>query len=254
MTALAQLPVGRANFLGLPIALLPFGEAVDAVFARADADTFSYVVTPNVDHVVRLDRLPGEPVGRAFAAAYEAAALVLCDSRILQRLARLSGLSLPLVPGSDLTRALLADPRIAGRTLAVVGGGEELLSALDQRVPGVRFVQHRPPMNLLRDGEAMAAIERFVAETRADIVFFAVGAPQSEIIAHRCLAADRSRGVGLCVGASLEFIVGDKRRAPGWMQRAGLEWAFRLGSEPRRLWRRYLVEGPRIFVIWARRR
>ena len=254
MIALAPVPVGSADFLGLPIALLPFGEAVDAVFARADTDTFSYVVTPNVDHVVRLDRMRGEPVGHAFAAAYEAAALVLCDSRILQRLARLSGLDLPLVPGSDLTRALLDDPRIAGRTVAVVGGGEELLSALEGRVPGVRFVQHRPPINLLRDEAAMAAIERFVAETRADIVFFAVGAPQSEIVAYRCLAASRSRGVGLCVGASLEFIVGDKRRAPDWMQRAGLEWAFRLGSEPRRLWRRYLVEGPRIFAIWVRRR
>jgi UDP-N-acetyl-D-mannosaminuronic acid transferase (WecB/TagA/CpsF family) len=59
-------------------------------------------------------------------------------------------------------------------------------------------------------------------------------------------------GVGLCIGASLEFLTGAKRRAPLWLQRLGLEWLFRLLTEPRRLWRRYLVEGPRIFVLWWR--
>lgn len=240
----------KTNFLDLPIANLSFDAAIDAVFARADAAVFSYVVTPNVDHVVRLDRAAhpavrpvapdptlgpvlSDPIGAAFVAAYDAAALVLCDSRILRGLGRLSGHDLQLVPGSDLTRAVLADPRIA---------------------PLARFIQFCPPMNVLRDEAALVEIERFVAETCADIVFFAIGAPQSEIIAHRCLRAGDSRGVGLCIGASLEFIVGDKRRAPYWMQRYGLEWLFRLASEPRRLWRRYLVEGPRIFLIWARRR
>ena len=241
------------RFLDLPMSLLTFREVVDWVFARADGEVFSFIVTPNVDHVVQLDRRDGR-IGRAFAAAYGAAALVLCDSRILQRLARLSGLALPLVPGSDLTAALLADSRISGRTVAIVGGGEELLPALERRVPTVTFVQHRPPMKAMHDEAAMTMIERFVAETCADIVFFAIGAPQSELVAHRCLRAGGARGVGLCVGASLEFVTGGKRRAPRWMQRAGLEWAFRLGTEPRRLWRRYLVEGPRIFRIWLRRR
>lgn len=261
----------KTNFLDLPIANLSFDAAIEAVFARADAAVFSYVVTPNVDHVVRLDRAAhpavrpvapdptsgpvlSDPIGAAFVAAYDAAALVLCDSRILRGLGRLSGHDLQLVPGSDLTRAVLADPRIAARTIVIVGGQAALLSALQRRVPQARFIQFCPPMNVLRDEAALVEIERFVAETCADIVFFAIGAPQSEIIAHRCLRAGDSRGVGLCIGASLEFIVGDKRRAPYWMQRYGLEWLFRLASEPRRLWRRYLVEGPRIFLIWARRR
>ena len=57
-------------------------------------------------------------------------------------------------------------------------------------------------------------------------------------------------GVGLCIGASIEFLSGAKRRAPLWVRRLRIEWAFRLASEPRRLWRRYLIEGPRIFAIW----
>ena len=83
-------------------------------------------------------------------------------------------------------------------------------------------------------------------------LFFAIGAPQSEIVFAEILERGQARGVALCIGASLEFLTGAKTRAPLWMQRAGLEWLFRLGTEPRRLWRRYLVEGPKIFGIWRR--
>jgi N-acetylglucosaminyldiphosphoundecaprenol N-acetyl-beta-D-mannosaminyltransferase len=241
-------------FLGLPMTALSFDPAVDAVVRSAEAATFSYLVTPNVDHVVRLEKLRDNADGRAFAEAYAAAGLVLCDSRILGWLAKLSGLSLPVVTGSDLTRVLLGDRRMAGRAVAIVGGSETLVASIERCAPSIRFVQLRPPMNVLHDDMAMAEIERFVAEQRADVVLFAIGAPQSEIAAHRCLRAGRSRGIGLCIGASLEFIIGEKRRAPRWMQRIGMEWAFRLGSEPGRLWRRYLVDGPRIFAIWARQR
>lgn len=236
------------------MAALSLDEALDVVLRGADSDNFSYVVTPNVDHIVRLQE-PHEGVqAHAFAAAYADASLVLCDSRILQRLAALSGLTLSVVPGSDLTRALLADPRVTGRSIAVIGGAETLVPALAHSAPGIRFSQWRPPMNILSDEAGMAAIEQYVAQARANIVLFAMGAPQSEIIAHRCLQAGRSYGIALCIGASLEFITGEKRRAPRWMQRIGMEWAFRLMSEPRRLWRRYLVEGPRIFGIWLRQR
>jgi N-acetylglucosaminyldiphosphoundecaprenol N-acetyl-beta-D-mannosaminyltransferase len=244
----------RTLFLGLPMASLSMEQAIDAVLRGCEATTFSYVVTPNVDHVVRLDKSRDNVDGRAFADAYAAAGLVLCDSRILQRLAKLSGLSLPVVPGSDLTRVLLEDPRMAGRMVAIIGGSETLVDSLQRCAPGIRFMQLRPPMNVLRNEVAVAEIEQFVAEQRADVVLFAIGAPQSEIAAHRCLYEGRSRGIGLCIGASLEFIIGEKSRAPRWVQHIGMEWAFRLGSEPRRLWRRYLVDGPRIFAIWARQR
>lgn len=236
------------------MASLSLEQAIAAVLCGGEATAFSYVVTPNVDHIVRLDRSRNNVDDRAFADAYAAAALVLCDSRILQRLAKLSGLSLPVVPGSDLTRVLLEDPRMAGRTVAIIGGSETLVASLQRCAPGIPFIQLRPPMNVLRNELAMAEIERFVAEQRADVVLFAIGAPQSEIAAHRCLQEGRSRGIGLCIGASLEFVIGEKSRAPRWMQYIGMEWAFRLASEPRRLWRRYLVDGPRIFAIWARQR
>jgi exopolysaccharide biosynthesis WecB/TagA/CpsF family protein len=79
-----------------------------------------------------------------------------------------------------------------------------------------------------------------------------VGAPQQEAVAHALRIRGRARGLALCVGASLNFITGAERRAPQWMQRAGLEWLYRLSQDPRRLANRYLVRGPRFFAQLAR--
>ena len=105
---------------------------------------------------------------------------------------------------------------------------------------------------MLQNPRAIDEIIAFIEQERAHYVLLAIGAPQSEIVAHKCLLAGNSAGVGLCIGASIEFLLDRKRRAPHWMQRLSLEWAFRLVSEPGRLWRRYLVTGPRIFVLATR--
>ncbi|HEV7340426.1 MAG TPA: WecB/TagA/CpsF family glycosyltransferase [Sphingopyxis sp.] len=190
----------------------------------------------------------------AFQQAYDAAALRLCDSRILQRLARWHGVTLEVVTGSDLTAYLFHNRRLDGQKVAIIGGDVAMVPELRERFPAIEIVQHRPPMGVLGDDRASAEIIRFIEQERAHYVMLAIGAPQSEIIAHRCLLAGKSAGVGLCIGASIEFLLDRKSRAPRWMQNLSLEWAFRLLSEPRRLWRRYLVTGPRIFLLAYRQR
>jgi N-acetylglucosaminyldiphosphoundecaprenol N-acetyl-beta-D-mannosaminyltransferase len=83
---------------------------------------------------------------------------------------------------------------------------------------------------------------------QADLVFVALGPPKQELWIHRSMDAIRP-AVALGVGASLDFLAGKYKRAPEWMRQYGLEWAYRLWQEPRRLWRRYLVEGPRFLTI-----
>ena len=237
-----------AEFLGLRFDLLDEGQALAAVHDFAAGDRFAYVVTPNVDHVVRLH---GQSLNRSLWAAYDGAALVLCDSRILRSLAGLSGLELDLVTGSDLTARLLASlDQPCGA--AVIGGDEALLRELRARFPKLVWDWHAPPHGVLHDPAAQQAIVEFVEGCPARLFFMAIGSPQSELVCR--LIADRrnAHGVGLCIGASLEFLTGAKARAPQLMQRVGMEWLFRLASEPGRLWRRYLVEGPRIFKIWWR--
>ncbi|MBN8842322.1 MAG: WecB/TagA/CpsF family glycosyltransferase [Sphingomonadales bacterium] len=220
--------------------------------ALSARDSFSYVVTPNVDHVLLLNPKRADDSTARFRDAYSAAAMRLCDSRILQKLARFRGVRLDVVPGSDLTAHLFASGAFKGRKIAIVGGDGTMVADLVDRFPGSTLVQHRPPMGVLQNAAAIEDIVAFVAHERADFILFAIGAPQSEIVALACRQAGTCRGVGLCIGASIEFIIGRKRRAPAWMQRLSLEWAYRLLSEPRRLWRRYLLTGPRIFLLAVR--
>ena len=237
----------RADFLDFSFDIIERDDAARAVDALSRASSFTYVVTPNVDHVVQGHHMSEfDP-----APIYRCASLCLCDSRILARLARLSGLRLPVVAGSDLTRDLLTSALSGGR-VALVGGDAHIhqqVRALYQQFDWIFFI---PPMGVRSSPAARHAIAEFVEQSEANAIFFAIGAPQSEMICHEILQRNRARGVALCVGASLEFLTGAKSRAPVWMQRSGFEWLYRLLSEPRRLWRRYLVEGPKIFRIWWR--
>lgn len=245
------MPIRRATtaFAGADFHALSWSDAITTITGAAAAGQLLSVVTPNVDHLVRLDRLGNQPLGQRYRAAIGDADLCLCDSRIVSRLARLRGISLPVVPGSDLTAALFADHIGSGDRIAIVGGDAATVTLLAESHPGVTFVQHIPPMGMLNDTTAMDAAAAFICANFAKFTFVAVGSPQGEILLHHARKAGTKSGVLLSIGASIDFVTGRLTRAPRWMQRLGIEWAHRLFSEPKRLWRRYLVDGPRIFAI-----
>jgi N-acetylglucosaminyldiphosphoundecaprenol N-acetyl-beta-D-mannosaminyltransferase len=235
-------------FLDLQFDVIDQAGVVARVEYLARQDQFSYVVTPNVDHIVRLQH---DRSDQRLWQSYRKASILVCDSRILQRLARLSGVTLELVTGSDLTARLIATGPIADR-IAVIGGSEELLVDLRTLYPAVDWEHHQPPQGVRYNPAAQLEIIDFVEKTPARVILFAIGSPQSELLCSQIATRDLAKGVSLCIGASLEFLTGAKSRAPKLMQHAGLEWLFRLSTEPRRLWKRYLVEGPRILTVWLR--
>ena len=98
----------------------------------------------------------------------------------------------------------------------------------------------------------MTQAVEFVLAHPARFVFLAVGSPRQEILAAAIHATGRATGVGLCIGASLEFVAGHVPRAPLWMQRSGLEWLHRLAREPRRLAGRYLRDCPTVLALLLR--
>lgn len=245
-------PPRQLRFLGAAFAVLCEQGVLAWIEAAAADPAFAYLVTPNVDHVVMLAEPGPEPWRAAYRAAVAGAGLCVNDSRILQRLARLSGLSLPVTPGSDIVRALVARRRTGVGTIALVGGRADEAAWLRGALPGHRVLHFEPPMGVRDSIAAQEEIAGFVEVAHADIVLFAIGAPQSEIVCHAIARRGKARGAGLCIGAAVEFLSGAKARAPRWMQRAGLEWLFRLASEPGRLWHRYLVRGPRVFGLWWR--
>ena len=239
---------------GVPLLTLTFAEVTVAQAARriagrpADA-AFAYVVTPNADHLVRISR------NAELAAIYRRAWLCLLDSRVVAGLARSLGLSAPsVVTGSDLTRFLLEHCVRSGEAVTVIGLSPRWLQVIVDRF-GLGIVHHHePPMGFDRDPLTFTAAVNFVRTHPARLVFLAVGSPRQEHLAAAIAAAGDATGTGLCIGASLEFLAGARRRAPLFMQRLGLEWLFRLASDPRRMFRRYLVDSPVVIALLMRQR
>lgn len=241
--------VSSIEFLSLRFDLLDQAAAIDALRAFSILDRFSYLITPNVDHLVQLHDDRGNVL---VWQSYREADLCICDSRVLQLLAKPFGINLSVLPGSDLTQKILELGKAPFDDIAVVGGSEHLIERLRLRYPALVWRAHFPPMGVLSDPAAQEEIARFVETVPSKLVIFAIGAPQSEVCCRMIAQRGKARSVAICTGASLEFLAGFKSRAPRWMQRARLEWLHRLVSEPRRLWRRYLLKGPKILAIIAR--
>lgn len=237
----------RICFLDVDFDPLTADAAAAAIARRAGGlGPFAYVATPNVDHIVRLDRRPD------LMPLYDDAWMNLCDSRILEAFAAASYLDLPAASGADVVEALFNSHIKPNQTVLVIGGKERMAARLRAKFGLEDLRWFDAPQGLRDDASARAACVSFIRQNPAALVFLAVGAPQQEMIAHEARIAGDCSGVAICCGASLEFVAGETPRAPGWMRRNRLEWLFRLCVEPTRMWRRYLIDGPRIFFVWQR--
>ncbi len=198
-----------------------------------------YVVTPNVDHLVLYRE------SKVFRAACDGASLRLADGMPIVWASRLLGRPLRArVAGSDLLPELC---RMAagGHSVFLLGGApgvaERAGLRLTARFPGLRIAGvHAPPDEFDPEDEAGEAAVRAVNSARPALLFVALGTPKQELWVHRHWSR-LDVDVALCCGAAFDFIAGVQIRAPGWMQRAGLEWLWRLAHDPGRLWHRYLV-------------
>ncbi|MBN8944020.1 MAG: WecB/TagA/CpsF family glycosyltransferase [Rhizobiales bacterium] len=243
MTA-AVTPSDRVVFLGAPYDLAPVDAVLASLAATDGHEPFRYIVTPNVDHLTRLRRQ------RELASLYDGAWQSWCDSHIVRRLGFLFGMRLPHLNGTDVVEQIFDRVLQPGDRIAVIASRPAVLAALAERYPLLDVVGHCPPMGFVDDLAAFADCVRFGAESRARFLFIAVGAPQSERVAFAIAHTEGATGVGLCIGAAMEFVGGLKPRAPKSMQNLGFEWLHRLVSEPRRLWRRYVLGvGPLILLF-----
>jgi N-acetylglucosaminyldiphosphoundecaprenol N-acetyl-beta-D-mannosaminyltransferase len=231
---------------------LSLEEAVDAIEGLVAAGRGGLVFTPNVDHVVKAESVP------AFRAAYEAASLSLVDGTPLLWASWLLGHRLPgKASGADLTVPVMRRAAERGWRVYLFGATPAVAEVARSRLCrdlGVHVVGIDSPfIGPWPSEEEEQAVHR-LCSARPDIVLVALGTPKQEIWMHR--VAERLRpAVALGIGAGLDFFTGSVRRAPRWVSGAGLEWLFRLAQEPRRLWRRYLVEDlvfPRILLRMLR--
>lgn len=246
MLAEIEPPAPRTEtFLGVPIACLDVPAAARHIAARPAQAPFSYVITSNASHLVRINELK-DP---RFIAAFKDAGLHTLDGAVPHWLARhLFGLDIALCPGSDLTAELFEHVIAPSDAVTVIGGSAEMKRRLMERY-GLKTVNlHVPPMGFIDNPEEVEACISFVVSHPARYVFLVVGAPRSEYLAHLIFQRGAAVGTGLCVGSSLNFLTGLTQRASPAFRHLGLEWLYRLIQSPSTHIQRVFVDSLPIFL------
>ncbi|MGI9516717.1 MAG: WecB/TagA/CpsF family glycosyltransferase [Pirellulaceae bacterium] len=231
----------QRELFGIRIDALDMDQAVDRLLQWTDqpAGGCRYVVTPNVDHAVLLRD------DDALRSAYDEADLVLADGHPIVWASRLLGQPIPeRVPGSDLVPSLFsavpADRELTVFLLgAAPGVARRAARNMAERWPNVKTVGvYSPPPGFEHSEMECELILGRIALCQPDVLIVGLGAPKQECWVYRHRSQIHA-SVALCVGATIDFLAGEKSRAPLWMQKAGVEWLHRMCSEPGRLAGRY---------------
>lgn len=231
---------------GLPVIRSDVAHAVDLVWADARARRARVYALVNA-YSATLRR--SEP---AYAATIEDERCIpLADGAALTLGARMVGIGrIERAPGPDVFSEACVRAASDMTPFYLLGGGEGVAEALRdelvRRNPGLRIVGTSTPPYGVWPRQASEDLCRAVRESGAQVLWLGVSAPKQETWALEWI--DELGMPVVCVGAAFDFLAGFKPRAPQWMRRAGLEWLFRLLSEPRRLWKRYLL-GNTVFLL-----
>jgi exopolysaccharide biosynthesis WecB/TagA/CpsF family protein len=196
------------------------------------------LATINLDHIVKMNGCPD------FTDAYAAQDMVVADGWPIVSLSRIARRPVDLMPGSELIVPLCELAAETGRPVGFVGSTEDTLAkaaqTLTAQIPGLTVAYtHAPPMGFDPKGEAAAQICADIKANGIGLCFLALGAPKQETFAARARNLAPETGFA-SIGAGLDFIAGQQRRAPFWVRKLKSEWLWRALSSPLRLGPRYL--------------
>ena len=238
----------RMRFMNTEVDNLTMSEALQAIDELIKADDCSYVVTPNVDHIVQLE------TNKELQDVYANASLILTDGKPLIWISKMYKTPIKeKISGSDLFPLLCEMAGKKGYKMFFLGAAEgvaaKAASNLMKRYEGLDVVgTYSPPFGFENDEEEMNKIKDMIHTAKPHILIVGLGCPKQEkFMYHHC----RELGVpvSLGLGASLDFEAGNVKRAPKWMADHGLEWLFRITQDPKRMAKRYLIDDVKIFRL-----
>lgn len=239
----------KAPVVGTPISLTSYDEMMDLLDQRSRGSAIVVAVC-NVHSVMsaRNDQRLSQALNSAHIATPDGVPIVWT-------LRRTANPAQERVYGPNLMHMALSESATRGWKHYLYGSSPETLTTLQSRIaefaPDAEIVgSYSPPFRPSTPEEDTADAARILA-TGADIVWVGLGMPKQELWMHR-VAEQLPGTVILGVGAAFDFLAGITKQAPPWMQRAGLEWLFRLSQEPRRLWRRYIWNNPAFAILAVR--
>lgn len=232
----------RVKILNVKIDNYTLEEALTEIEYLIQERKNAYVVTPNLDHIVMLEK------DLQFRKVYEDADMVLADGKPLVWLASIKRTPIKgKISGSDLFPRLAELSAQKGYSMYFLGAGEGVAhraaERLQERYLGLNVVgTYSPPYGFENDSDEIKKIIGNIRKANPDILIVGLGAPKQEKFIWK-YRKKMNVPVSLGLGASLDFEAGEKKRAPRWMSEHGLEWLYRMIKEPRRLVKRYVKDG-----------
>ena len=240
------MSVERVNILGVGVSAVTMAQAIELIDGWVDQCSQQYVCVRDVHGIMASQR------DEKLREIHNQAGLVTPDGMPLVWLSQLNGFPwVERVYGPDLMLGVCKRSLSKGYRHYLYGGlegvPEKLAESLRRRFPKLQIVGvYSPPFRHLSKDEDECVIRK-INQARPDIVWVGLSTPKQEYWMHEHLHRITAP-VMVGVGAAFDFHAGLKKQAPRWMQRSGLEWFFRLMTEPRRLWRRYLINNP--WFLW----
>ena len=246
--------MARMKFMNTEVDNLTMEEALQEINKLITQNKNAYVVTPNVDHIVQLER------GGELCEVYKNADLILTDGKPLIWISKWYGTPIKeKISGSDLFPQLCVLAAEKGCRMYFLGAAEGVAAKaaenLMKRFPGLQVVgTYSPLFGFEKDEAEMEKIKKQIKDVKPHILIVGLGCPKQELfILHHKDELGVPLSLGL--GASLDFEAGNIKRAPKWMADNGLEWLFRITQDPKRMAKRYLVDDRKIVgLAWKYRK
>lgn len=243
--------MARIKFMNTDIDNLTMEETLNEIDKLIQKKNCSYVVTPNVDHIVRLEK------DEELQKVYKNASLILTDGKPLIWISK--WYKTPIkekISGSDLFPRVCQLAANKNYTMYLLGAAEGVADTaarnLMKKYPGLNIVgTYSPPFGFEKNEQEMNKIKTQIQDVHPDILIVGLGCPKQEkFMYYHCKELGVPISFGL--GASIDFEAGNIKRAPKWMSNHGLEWLYRITQDPKRLAKRYLVDDMKIFRLAIR--
>ncbi|HLT88885.1 MAG TPA: WecB/TagA/CpsF family glycosyltransferase [Sphingobacterium sp.] len=221
--------------------------ALDDLLRRLDSGVF---ITPNVDHIMKLQK------DRSFYRIYQNADWIVCDSNIVQLGLKFLGKPVKeVIPGSSFFQAYYQHHKNNDQIeIFLLGAAEGIAKQAQQKINkkvgrNMVVASHSPSFGFEQNERECEEILTLINNSNATVLVVGVGAPKQEKWIYKY--KDRLPNIKLfmALGATIDFEAGTLERAPIWMQKMSLEWAYRLYKEPKRLWKRYMVDDLPFFSL-----
>lgn len=240
--------MSRMKFMNTEIDNLTMRETIDEIDKLIKENKFAYVVTPNVDHIVKLE------TDKELQEVYKDASLILTDGKPLIWISKFYKTPIKeKISGSDLFPLLCEMAAQKGYNMFFLGAGEgvarKAAENLMKKFPKLNIVgTYSPPFGFEKDKEEVQKIISMINEANPKILIVGLGCPKQEKFIHK-YRKELNVPISLGLGASIDFEAGNVKRAPKWMSDNGLEWLYRLSKEPKRMFKRYIVDDLKIFRL-----